>query len=338
MTAQFIRFAQLAAGTASGEHFIDLSELQFKFIVKRGDTQTPNSANIRIYNVSRETEAALTGGPTPEFTNVTLIAGYQDNYGLIFSGNIRYVMTGHENATDSFVEIVAADGDAAYNFAFVNGSLAAGSTPADEIAMCQNAMAGVIPSASGGYQTAALSGTAQARGSVLFGMARDHMRVIAKTTGSSWSLQNNQLQVTAQTDVLPDQAIVVNSGTGMIGFPQKTIQGVQVQTLLNPQIKIGSLIKINNADINSFQFPLDNRTTPQYLEQTNQQLRTDADGLYQVLWVETFGDTRGNEWYSDIICVARSADVGYRTNAQKFLAAQDFLVTLPASQGGYANG
>jgi hypothetical protein len=334
---QFGRYAQLAVGSADGSQYLDLSNLQFTFIVKRGDTQTPNTAHIMVYNVSRETEQMLAGAPTSEFQNVTLIAGYQSNYGIIFSGNIRYVRTGHENTTDSFIEIVAADGDSAYNFAIVNTTLAAGSTPAQQIAVCQQAFAQVNPTVNGGYVSGSLPGSALPRGKVLFGMARDHMRTIANTTQSSWSIQDGALQVVQQLDALPNTAVEVNSATGMIGFPQKTIQGLQVRVLLNPSIKIGALIKINNADINTFAYQVDYASSPgtgafpssDAFDKLFQQLRTDADGIYQVLWTEHFGDTRGNDWYSDIIAIARSADLNFKINSTKFVVPPDTAVTLP---------
>ncbi len=56
-------------------------------------------------------------------------AGYESGaYGIIFKGTIKRIKTGRESAIDSFLEIMAADADEAFNFAFVNKTLAAGAT------------------------------------------------------------------------------------------------------------------------------------------------------------------------------------------------------------------
>ncbi|MGC8165472.1 hypothetical protein ACP3WT_28400, partial [Salmonella enterica] len=61
-----------------------------------------------------------------EFTRIVLQAGYAGNYGIIFDGSVKQVRRGRENQTDTYLDITAADGDSAYNFAVVNTSLAAG--------------------------------------------------------------------------------------------------------------------------------------------------------------------------------------------------------------------
>jgi hypothetical protein len=105
--------------------------LDIHFTVRRGDISTPNSADIRIYNLNPDTANAI---GTREFKRVTLKAGYPGNFGLIFSGEIKQVRIGRESATDTFVDISAADGDSAYNYSAMALTLAAGSTPKDAVA------------------------------------------------------------------------------------------------------------------------------------------------------------------------------------------------------------
>ncbi|MBU9534734.1 hypothetical protein KTE49_30340, partial [Burkholderia multivorans] len=125
---QFVRKVSLIIGFDSGEA-LDLSELRIVFRVQRGDLQTPNSARIRVYNVSATTARRA----QKEFTRVVLQAGYEGNYGIIFDGQIKQVRRGRESQTDTFLDITAADGDSAYNFAVVNTTLAAGSVATDHV-------------------------------------------------------------------------------------------------------------------------------------------------------------------------------------------------------------
>jgi hypothetical protein len=125
MSDQWIRRANLIV--SSGTEGLDLSELRFTFKTKASDAQTPNKMHLRIYNVKRETAEALR---KREFTTVSLQAGYESgNFGIIFSGTIVQVMTGRERNTDSFLDIVASDGDQWYAWAVICQSIESGQTP-----------------------------------------------------------------------------------------------------------------------------------------------------------------------------------------------------------------
>jgi hypothetical protein len=99
-----------------------------------------------------------------------LQAGYEGgSYGAIFNGSIKQVRRGRDNPTDTYLEILAADGDVGRNFGIVNTTLAAGVIPADQLAATIKAIdlpAGFTPD---------LPKTALSRGKVLYGMARDRM-------------------------------------------------------------------------------------------------------------------------------------------------------------------
>ena len=334
MPTQFIRNVSLIVAPRNGDTALDLSEMHFRFITKRGDLQTPNSLSIVIYNLSDATVQKLANAPTAEFSRVVLQVGYiglipdQPYLGTIFDGNIKYVRTGNDNSTDSYIEIVAADGDSAYNFAVVNVSLAAGSTASDHINACLIPMGQVQPQGvtAGSIPTYT---TPLPRGKVMFGKARDYIRNIADTVQASWSIQDGQLQLVPVAGYLPDEAIELNSATGLIGFPQKTQSGIVVRSLINPKIKIGARIHLNNAAIQRYSYSLAfgayTSASPANV-QLLQALKTDADGYYRVLWVEHSGDTRGNQWYSDLICVAVDASYTNVTNPE---AASDEVVYIP---------
>lgn len=294
-TPQFGRKASLIIGLNSGDS-LDLSELRFRFIIQRGDLQTPNSARIRVYNVSQETAQRV----QKEFTRVVVQAGYKGNYGIIFDGTLIQVRRGRESQTDTYLDITAADGDSAYNFAVVNTTLAAGSTASDHIAACSREMEnfGVTQ----GYMPE-IAGKPLPRGKVMFGMARDFLRLAAKTTSMVWSIQDGKLQMVPETSYAPGEIPKITSETGMIGMPEQTQNGIAIKMLLNPSIKIGRLIQIDNKSVQQFEFGL---SVPQ--QETNariaQQNKLQDDGFYYVMVAEHSGDTRGNDWYTDVICLA----------------------------------
>jgi hypothetical protein len=81
-------------------------------------------------------------------------------------------------------------------------------------------------------------------------MARERLDDVADTSNTSWSIQNGQLVLIEETGYLSDEALVINAGTGMIGVPETTQAGIEVTVLLNPLIKIGTRVQLDNASIN----------------------------------------------------------------------------------------
>lgn len=299
-TPQYNRKASLIIGQSAGDA-LDLSELRFVFDIRRGDLQTPNSARVRVFNVGPETARRV----QKEFTRLVLQAGYGGNYGIIFDGNIKQVRRGRVSQTDTYLDITAADGDSAYNFAVVNTTLAAGSTPADHVAAACTAMNpyGVTQ----GY-TPNLPVNPLPRGKVMFGMARDFMRQSAKTTQTVWSIQDGKVVMVPETSYKPGEIPVITAATGMVGLPEQTQNGIRVKMLLNPNVKISQLIKIDNASIQRFEFSL-NTTQQQEAGRIALQNKLQDDGFYYVMVAEHTGDTRGNDWYTEVISLAADVTV-----------------------------
>lgn len=270
---------------------IDLSQLRIKFSVKRSDTMTPNVADIRVYNLEEKTAIRI----RKEFSQVILQAGYPGNVGVIFKGNIKQVILGRESATDTFIDIIAGDGDRAYNFAVVNQTLQKGSTQLDQVNAASTPMAakGVTTGHVGDMPPEKLP-----RGKTMFGNSRTYLRNVAQSTDKAWSIQDEKVTFISKKSYLPGERVVLTSKTGMIGTPQQTNEGVNVKCLLNPNIRIGTRIQIDNASIQRFKINLQVVNSA-----ANIPAPLTADGVYYVLVCEHSGDTRGVDWYSSLICL-----------------------------------
>jgi hypothetical protein len=303
---QYLRTCKLIVFGADLEG-LDLSQLRIKFTVKRSDTMTPNVADIRVYNLEEKTALRI----RKEFTRVILQAGYESNFGVIFQGNIKQVIIGRESATDTFIDIVAGDGDRAYNFAVVNATLAAGSTQADQVGA---AIASMAPKGVGEGYIGDMPPEKLPRGKVMYGNARNYLRDVAQSTDKSWSIQDEKVTFVPKKSYLPGERVILTSKTGMIGTPQQTNEGVNVKCLLNPNIKIGGRVQIDNASIQRYKINLSVPNSP-----ANIPAPLTADGVYYVLVAEHTGDTRGVDWYTTLICLnmdittnpINSVQVGY---------------------------
>jgi hypothetical protein len=327
--AQFIRKMSLviADQQGNGRELIVPNDaigtaLHAHFKVRHWVSSTPDTLEVRLYNPAQNTVRFIQGlGVTPSewgLANsgnassngqIILKAGYTTAaYGTIFSGTIRYTRTGKEDATTTYCDIFASSSDAPHNWGIVNATLAAGYSQTDvanAVAKSKsNGQFGVTlgnpPAVSPGAANAVpvTPPAASPRGRALFGMGRDVLRDVAASHDNSWFFDgNNTIQFVPRTGYLDLPAIVLRSDTGLIGLPELTQDGVRARCLLNPNIGIGRRVQIANALIQ--QPPVNMAFTA-----VNFFPSTEADGFYKVLFVDHTGDNRGNDWYTDMLCLS----------------------------------
>jgi hypothetical protein len=240
----------------SSNPFSDNAGLRMVFKVRQAQAMTPNSAIIRVYNLAQST----VNNVIQEFNNVVLQAGYvTGHYGIIFSGTIKQYKRGRESATDTYLDIFAADGDIAHNLAMSNATydtLGPGFKFEDihrRLAADQQA---AEPGLNLGPPPTGLPSTVFPRERVLYGMTQDEIRDFCRSTNNTWWIQNGTILVDQPDNYLPGTAVVLNAQTGMIGMPEDTQQGIMVTSLINPAIQVGGQIKLDNASINQFAAPL----------------------------------------------------------------------------------
>lgn len=290
MAQQYIRKVSLLIGSDTGEG-LDLSELHLNFAVWSSTVQTLRHARIRVYNASDETVQRIQN----EFTRVVLQAGYDGNFGLIFSGTVGQYSRGRESATDTYLDIVAQDSDEAYNYAVANATLAKGWQPDDYY---KSLLQSFSPYGVDQGNKPDFSSSAAPRGKVVYGMARDYMRSFAAATGTRWYLKDGQLHVIPLNGYLPNEAVVLRADTGMIGIPVQTLDGVVVRCLMNSNIVTGGRVQIDNASIT--QKRVVNPQTTNVDDYNIPDLSN--DGVYVVYSLTHAGDTRGNAWETQMVC------------------------------------
>ena len=299
MTQQYLRRVKLVVGgsaypgvTNNPAPAIDLSELHIIFEVGNATAQTLKYARIKIYNLSDETANQIQN----EFTRVELSAGYGDDIGLIFQGQIAIVKHGKLNATDTFLEIFAQDGDAAYNFAVTNKTLSAGWTP-DQLhsSLLQDLEPYGIKQ---GYKPP-FKGASAFRGRACYGMTRDYLRDLAEQQGCEWSIEDGRLNFVPLSSFIPGEAVVLNNDSGLIGTPTQTTGGIEIRCLLNARIKSGCQVQIANSALATM-----NQRQPILGQGIHVVAGIDRDGAYKALFVQHRGDTRGQDWYTSMICLA----------------------------------
>lgn len=277
---------------------LDLSELKYTFYIRQQDAGSPNTGIMRIYNLKDETRHQI----QQEFSRVVLQVGYLGTQpGIIFDGTIKQTRTGKERSTDTYLDLLSTEGDLPYNFAVVNKSLAPGATRQQQIDTIGQALA---PYSSEVDSTAFQStGGILPRGKVLFGMALAALDNVGQTSGYTWAFVNGKVTLIPLTGYLPNEVVVLNSQTGLIGQPESTQEGVRATCLINPKIRVGTRVQINNALIN--QTVVKGAIVPSYDNPfAGAYASVTADGIYRVIVQEFEGDSRGNQWYANLTCLA----------------------------------
>lgn len=297
---QWIRKVGLTV--VAGDKALDLSELRVEFQTTQLDVEGgyPPGARIRVVNLAPETTKKI----EKEYQRVILQAGYQNgNYGVIFDGTIKWIRRGRLDAKDSFMDIMAADGDLA-RYAVLSKTLAAGWTSQD-VAKAINEK--TEPMGTKVDPAGLTGGVTGIRGKALFGLAYAKAGDLARTEDSTWSIVDGKMVFTKLTGYRDGEAVVLNANSGLIGVPEATVEGVRVRCLLNPKIKMGCRIQVDNKNINT--------TTvkePGYPRFGDRPFfaSTTADGFYRVVVAEHLGDTHGQDWYTDITGLALDPSAG----------------------------
>lgn len=310
-TYQYIRNFGLLV-TDSNQNTLDLSALRCKFSIKRSSNETPNTADIRVYNLASETANQIQQNFSQNYTlvpgtatlklsgksgTVIIQGGYDSNHGVVFAGNIKQVIVGRESATDTFLDLICGDGDFAYNFAIVKNTVAKGASQSQIFSQLTTPMMG-LGLTLGTSQPALLPGLLP-RGKTMYGMSKDYLGVLARQNEVTWSIQNETITTAPMNGYTPGETVILTSKTGMVGAPQQTSIGINVVCLMNPNINPGRAIKIDQASVQGLKIDLSNKVDP-----ANLPTPLNLDGVYFVLVVEQQGDTRGLEWYSKLICLS----------------------------------
>ncbi|KAA5956679.1 MULTISPECIES: hypothetical protein [Pantoea] len=250
---------------------IQINNLRIAFSISHTHDKTPNKATLRVWNLTPSHRHQVTGG---EFKQVALAVGYGslENCRVLYAGQITKPAVVREGL-DFILELTCDDGATAYRDAFVNVTLAAGSTHEDAIAHCAGEMTGITPGNIGLPADVTFT-----RAKVCYGPARHVMTQVANHYGADWMIQNGELHVLHPDYCLPGEGALLNESGGMLGSPKPTDRGLEVSCLLRPEITVGSLVRVES-------------------------IVADYNGDYKVVAVKSEGDTHASRWGSRLTLV-----------------------------------
>lgn len=235
---------------AQGEAF-DVSDLRITFSIVKTMVMEPNSSTIVIYNLSAETENNI----MMNAVRVTVEAGYVGaQFGVIFDGDILQTLRDKPDAATYELTIIALDSDASVNFEIANYSVLKGQTARTVVDHIVNSAQ--YPVTMGTISDGLSNTPALTRGKVFFGKSSDYLRQIAQSNNCQYYMENGQINIVNMADE-PDGTILdLSVSSGLLGTPQQTDYGISGSCLLNPAIKINTLIHVDNSLVRAKQISL----------------------------------------------------------------------------------
>jgi hypothetical protein len=150
------------------------------------------------------------------------------------------------------------------------------------------------------------------RGMVAFANPEEFLReAIARDKNAQMFVVEGKVQIKKLEDELDPNPITLSSTTGLIGTPQQTDMGVFLRCLLNPEIKLSNPAKaiqlentaINLAVVNPGKY---SSTLPMGEVAPTSNANPFKEGYYQIAKVRHIGDTRGNDWYTEVTCYTQA--------------------------------
>jgi len=271
--------------------------LRSTFTVDRPGYKCIHYGDISLWNLNAATDNQIVAGAQG---TVIINAGYVSGaYGKIFEGKIFQVIRDRENATDYKVTIHCIDGHGIMSNNLTAFTMAAGLTYQNAVKyISSNAKTSITL----GKITEDLYSNTLPRGKVFFGEPKKYLQQIASDNNAQFYVIDDAVHITKVSDSTSN-TVTVSPSTGLIGYPTQIDYGITCTVLLNPNLTIvnpAMTIKLDQSVIR--QQLINIGSVPTMLEK---------DGEYKVARIIHRGDTRGNEWYTDVTGVIPAGMIPY---------------------------
>jgi len=262
--------------------------MQIRFSVDNRYGSEGSLAEITLYGASGRSRRAIYN----KFDGISLAAGYGEQPGLIFLGDIINTEIGREGV-DKYIKFYARTAGGAQAGAFVSKSWGANTPQIDIIREVAESL--LLPvEFIGDFSDLprALKGRSMCTSSV------SCMNELADIHGFVWTMSANRLTIIrkgpdgtlAKRDAPPH---LISADTGMVGSPQILLQAIEVTKKLDPAIAPGDRVDIQ-AETRNFAF------SQVYTADMMQIDPTGGSGIYRVLNVKHQGDFYGAAWDTSI--------------------------------------
>lgn len=197
-----------------------------------------NKAKVDIYNLSQDSKGYV---EQPNL-QLRLEAGYQDELTTLFIGDVKRVKHAR-NGPDVITTIESGDGEEQIVNARVEISLAPGAKLSQIVDRAVSALGlarGVVKG---------VPNITYTNGFSFSGPVRDLLEMVARRGSLKWSVQGNALDIFPDGSDTGEAAVLLNENTGLLGLPNKTEEGFELTSLLNPLLAPGRLVVVESTTL-----------------------------------------------------------------------------------------
>ena len=264
---------------------------QFKIVFEISHTfgGAPSFADISFYNLTEETaakafktaRAATATSPAVVGTNIQFAAGYADQIGIIFDGEIRQVLR-ERIGPDTITRVLARSDKTAENRDPVSFSLGPGTSAEDVIGTLAVKM---------GYHEVKLYGdfkseSSYTRGYTTSGDPLIALDALAKAHKFSYHINGSSMRIVKDGDATTDDVHIISQFTGMENIPEITNVGCDVTIRINPHIQIDDKFRVESK-YKTFAF-----SSMYWMEVPE----SPGQGDYKIIQIQYSGDSWGDRW------------------------------------------
>lgn len=206
---------------------------RISFDIEKTDIAIPNKATVVIYNLNTDNRnfCRQTG------VNVELLAGYGQKPKLLYSGQFTRAIS-HDSGPDVLTTFEMGDGIQAFQNSTTDASFAPGTNVKDILNTLAKSFGLPLGEVSG------VPNMVVQNGATFSGPTRDHMNDMTSRLGLEWSIQNGAVQILAAGAPTTQDVILLSKETGLIGSPHPKEKGLEVVSLLQPDISPGRLVQV----------------------------------------------------------------------------------------------
>lgn len=296
--ADLVQETVVSFGSMSYNNPWEPEQLQVQFEVEMVMMEAPWWGKVVIYNVNRPTQQDM----IRYGMSLRLFAGYRSDQQVakIYEGYIYYPMWERDGGANWKLTLLCMSAlfKNVDNFAMFN-------TPANT--RVREMVAQMAAQARYPFKVIAdekeydKETDPETRAAVFFGQPKNMLSYAASTVNKLTWFEDEAAHIASalpKNKPSPTVAeIEYNETCGMIGSPQMIDNGIGLRVLLDSRVHVSDQIKVSpNVLINQTEYKPTPEMYPTFLDQ---------NGEYIVQKVRHIGDSRGNDWYTDITAIVQ---------------------------------
>ena len=276
-------FNRVCKVTVLNRQALTVIDHRIKFEITKSIRQQENAGKIEIYNLSQSTRKKI----TLEESIVQLQAGYENNGGIIQIGQGTICQVSSiRDKTDIISRILVKDG-------LTNIKNTVLTVSYENDVNLGDLMNKIASEAKLSFKSVGLNTAISVKGGyVMVGGIDKQLNELALSFDFTWSIQNGVLLAVGSKQTNMQQILLLTPTSGLIlnpetlkkpsqnlralksdGLVASDINLYNVQALLQPQLQLNDVIAVESEDLS---------------------------GKFRVQKIVHTGDTRGNDWYSDL--------------------------------------